>query len=74
MFAVEKIGEDTVSCPRFVAYEGALREDSSSSFNLGQMAKRIHGESDEPDEEEAQQAQCKIDDSGHHFIWSGQQG
>ena len=33
--------------------------DSSSNFNLGQLTKRIHGESDEFDEEEALQAQRK---------------
>ena len=59
MFRVEKIDEDTVDCPRFVAFKGASREDSSSSFNLGQLTKRIHGESDEFDEEEARQAQRK---------------
>ena len=32
---------------------------SSSSFNLGQLMKRIHHESDEFDWEEAQQAQHK---------------
>ena len=56
MFRVGKIDEDSVDCPRFVAFKGASREDSSSSFNLGQLTKRIHGESDEFDEEEARQA------------------
>ena len=56
---VGKIDEDTVDCPRFAAFKGASREDSSSSFNLGQLTKRIHGESDEFDEEEARQAQRK---------------
>ena len=59
MFRVGKIDEDTVDCPRFVAFKGALREDSSSSFNLGQLTKIIHGESDEFDEEQARQAQRK---------------
>ena len=59
MFREGKIDEDTVDCPRFVAFKGASREDSSSSFNLGQLTKRIHGESDEFDEEEARQAQRK---------------
>ena len=57
MFREGKIDEDTVDCPRFVAFKGASREHSSSSFNLGQLTKRIHGESDEFDEEEARQAQ-----------------
>ena len=51
--------EDIVDCPRFVAFEGASREDSSSSFNVGQLTKRIHSESNEFDEEEARQAQRK---------------
>ena len=59
MFEVGKTDESTVNCPRFIAFEGASREDSSSSFNQGQLTKRTHGESDEFDEEEAQQAQCK---------------
>ena len=59
MFRVGKIDEDTVDCPRFVAFKGASREDSSSSLNLGQLTKRIHGESNEFDEEEARQAQRK---------------
>ena len=59
MFREGKIDEDTVDCPRFVAFKGASREHSSSSFNLGQLTKRIHGESDEFDEEEARQAQRK---------------
>ena len=59
MFREGKIDEDTVDCPRFVAFNGASREDSSSSFNLGQLTKRIHGESDKFGEEEAQQAQRK---------------
>ena len=59
MFRVGTIDEDIVDCPRFVAFEGASREDSASSFNLGQLTKRIHCESDEFDEEEARQAQRK---------------
>ena len=59
MFWVGKIDEDTVDCPRFVAFKGASREDSPSSFNLGQLTKRIHGESDQFDEEEARQVQRK---------------
>ena len=59
MFREGKIDEDTVDCPRFVAFKGASREHSSSSVNLGQLTKRIHGESDEFDEEEARQAQRK---------------
>ena len=59
MFAAGKVGEDTVDCSQFVAFEGVSREDSSSSFNLGQLTKRILGKSDEYDEEEAQQAQHK---------------
>ena len=59
MLAVGKIDEDTVDCLRFVAFEGASSEDSSSSFNLEQLTKRIHVESDIFDEEEAQQAQRK---------------
>ena len=41
MFREGKIDEDTVDCPRFVAFKGASREHSSSSFNLGQLTKRI---------------------------------
>ena len=74
MFREGKIDEDTVDCPRFVAFKGASREHSSSSFNLGQLTKRIHGESDEFDEEEAQQASAKIDEDRRHFIWSRQLG
>ena len=59
MFREGKIDEDTVDCPRLVAFKGASREDSSSSFNLGQLTKRIHGESDKFGEEEARQAQRK---------------
>ena len=59
MFAVGKINENTVDCPRFVASKGALRKDSTSSFNPERLMKRIHGESNKFDEEEAQQAQCK---------------
>ena len=59
MFTVGKIDEDTRDCPRFVAFGGASPEDSTSSFNRGQLTKRIHGESDGFDEEEAQQAKCK---------------
>ena len=59
MFAVGKIDEDTVNSLRFVAFKGASSKDSSSSFNLGQPRKRIHGESDKFDEEEAPQAQRK---------------
>ena len=54
---VGKIDEDTVDCLLFVAFEGVSREDSSSSYNVGQLKKRIHGESD--DEEEALQTQRK---------------
>ena len=57
MFAVGKTDEDTVNCPRFVAYGGDSREDSSSTFNLGQLKKWTHGNTDEFDEEEAQQPQ-----------------
>ena len=75
MFREEKIDEDTVNCPRFVAFKGASREDSSSSFNLGQLTKRIHGESDEFDEEEARdKPSAKIDKDRRHFIWSRQLG
>ena len=59
MFAAGKTDGDTIDCPRFVAFEGASCEDSSSTFNLGQLTKRIHVESDEFDEEEALQAQRK---------------
>ena len=59
MFWVGKIDEDTVDCPRFVAFKGASREDSPSSFNLGELTKRIHGESDQFDEEEARQVKRK---------------
>ena len=59
MFTVGKINEDTIDCPRFVAFDGASHQDSFSSLNLGQLTKRIHGESDEFDEEEALQAQRK---------------
>ena len=38
------------------AFEGASCENSSSSINPEQLTKRIHGESDEFDKEEAQQA------------------
>ena len=37
IFDVGKIDEDTVECPQFVAFDGTSREDSSSSFNLGQL-------------------------------------
>ena len=59
MFEVGKTDEDTVDCPLFVAFEGASRKDSSSNYNLGQLTKRIHCESDEFDEEEALQTQRK---------------
>ena len=59
MLRVGKSDEDTVDCPRFVAFKGASREDSSSSFYLGQLTKIIHSESDDFGEEEAQQAQRK---------------
>ena len=59
MFREGKIDEDTVDCPQSVAFKGASREDSSSSFILGPLTKRIHGESDGFDEEEARQAQRK---------------
>ena len=59
MYAIGKTDEDTVNCPRFVAFEGASHENSSSTFNLGQLTKRIQGDSDEFDEEEAQQPQRK---------------
>ena len=59
ILAAGKIDEDTVDCPRFVDFKGASREDSYSSFNLGQLVKRIHSESDEFDEEEALQSQHK---------------
>ena len=59
MFEVGKIDEDAIDCSRFLAFEGASHEDSSSSFNLGQLTKRIHGESDEFDKEEALPAQRK---------------
>ena len=70
MFREGKIDEDTVDCPRFVAFKGASREDSSSSFNLRQLTKRIHGQSDEFDEEEARQAQRKDRRRRAPFIWS----
>ena len=59
MFAAGKIEEDTVDCPQFIAFKCASREDRSSNFNLGQLVKRIHNESDELDEKEALQAQRK---------------
>ena len=59
MLEVGKINKGTVDCPRFVAFESASRKGSSSSFNLGQLMKRIHGESNEFDEEETQEAQRK---------------
>ena len=61
MFAVGNIDEDhsTVDSPQFAEFKGASREDSTSSFNLGELTKRIHGESDEFDEEEALQTQRK---------------
>ena len=59
MFEVGETDEGTVDCPRFLAFEGASHEDSSSSFNVGQPTKIIHSESDEFDEEEARQAQRK---------------
>ena len=59
MFAVRKINEDTGDCPRIVAFEGASHDVSSSSYILGKLTKGIHGESDEFDEEEAQQAPRK---------------
>ena len=59
MFEVGKINKDTVNCPLFVAFESSSREDSSSSYNLGQLTKRIHGKSEELDEEEALQTQRK---------------
>ena len=56
MFAVGKIVEDTVDFTRFVAFEGASRRDSPSSFNLGQLRERIH---DEFNEDEALQTRHK---------------
>ena len=67
------IYEDTVDFPQFVTFEGASRKDCSSSFNLRQVTKRFHIESNEFDEEEARQAQRKLrDDGGRHSIWSRQ--
>ena len=43
MFAERSANWDIVDCPLFAALEGALREDNSSRFNLGQLTKRIHG-------------------------------
>ena len=57
--AVGKIVKDIVNCPRLIAFEGASRKDIHSSFNLGQLTKKIHGESDKFDEEEAIQARHK---------------
>ena len=59
MFVAGKIDKDAVDYPQFIAFKVASHEDSSSSFNLGQLAKIIHGESDEFDKEEALQAQRK---------------
>ena len=59
MFRVGQMDKDTVGCPRFVAFEGASREDSSSSCNVGQLTETINSESDEVDEEEARQEQRK---------------
>ena len=53
------IDEDTVKGPLFVAFKGASRDDSSASFNLVQLTKRIHGESDEFDKEQALHAQAQ---------------
>ena len=39
VFAVGEIKGDAVDSPRFVAFEGSSREDSSSSFNLGRLMK-----------------------------------
>ena len=55
MFAVGKIDEDS-RLSQVVAFEAASRKDSSSSFNLGQLTKKIHGETDKFDEAEALQA------------------
>ena len=59
MFSAGKVDEDTDDCPIFVAFEGASREDScfasreNSSLSFNQLTKRIHGNSDEFDDEEA---------------------
>ena len=47
---VGKINEDTVNCPLFVAFEGASRKNSFSSYNLGQLKKIIHSESVDQEE------------------------
>ena len=60
--AVGKINGDTVDSPRFVAFEGASRENCFSSFNPGQLTKRIHRESNEFDEAEAYKPSAKIND------------
>ena len=51
MLMLGKIDEDTVDCRQLVAFKGASHEDRSSTFNLGQLTKRIDRESDEFDEE-----------------------
>ena len=56
VFAAGRIDEDAIDSPRYVAFEGALHEESSSSFSLGQLMKIIHGENNRFDEEEALQA------------------
>ena len=56
MFAEGKIDEDTVDSLRPVPLEGTSHENS---LNRGQRTKRIRGESDEQDDEEAIQAQHK---------------
>ena len=54
IFEVGSIDKDTVDCPLFVAFKVAWQcEDSSTSYNLWQLTKRMHVESDEFDEEEA---------------------
>ena len=75
VFAVKKIDEDTVKCPWFASFEGASREDSSSSFNLGQLAKRTlrqkgwiwRGRST------TNPAQRSTTEGATNFIWSHQQ-
>ena len=59
LFAVGKIDEDTNDYPQFATLKGPPREDSSSSFNLGDLTKTIDSASDASDEEEALQAQRK---------------
>ena len=75
VFVVGKIDEDTVDSPQFAAIEGDSRKNSSSSSKLGQLTKRIYGESrTNLMRKKHFKMSAKIDNDGRHFIWSHQQG